>query len=161
DRRAGAGSRRIGGNDVCAGAVPGGVKEYAALAAGLPELDRHEVRAGFDDALGDSQGGGTNLLEAVPPGQRNVDVDALRARGLDGVSQAELAEGVAGEDRDLERAGELPVGRIDVQDEVRGPLQMVDPGEPRVELDRGLVGQPPERARAVAHGVPNILLRPV
>src|SRR5207302_930733 len=53
---------------------------------------------------------------------------------------------------------EVPLRRIEDEDQVVRTVQPVDPGEPRVQLDGRLVGQPQQRALRVAHGVADVSL---
>src|SRR5207302_637747 len=96
-----ASSWRVRGRDVFARPHPGRVEENLPAPLRLPELDRDEVGLRLGRLGRDRVGGAVRLTVVVTPLQGDVDVNALRPRGLR---------------RPLE-----PVATQDLPDDERGP----------------------------------------
>jgi len=84
---------------------------------------------------------------------RRQDVETGRARGLRVARQPELVEYLTDDERDCQHVVPLVVRRrVQVDQHVVGPLDVVDPRVPRVELDAAEVDDPRERGRVVDDG---------
>ena len=83
---------------------------------------------------------------------RRHDVQPGRARGLRIRGEAELVHHLAHDERDLSNVRPLAVGRrVEIDQQVVRPLDVVDPRVPRVQLDAAEVDDPGQRRRVVDH----------
>ena len=102
------------------------------------------------DLLGERLREPAHVRERQLGPDRRQDVQPCRARGLRERREPELVHHLAHDERDLAHERPLPVARrVEVDQQVVGPLDLGHPRVPGVQLDAAEVRDPGERRRVV------------
>src|SRR5437764_142660 len=127
DRRTGLWPHRVRGRDRLAVSVLAVVDQNSPSLL-LQPLRRHETRVLRFEPARHQLGELVRLRVRVAPRDRDEHVDPVRAARLHIRAQLEPVELLADEMRDLDRLGEAVarLGRVEVEDDVVGPLRLVD-----------------------------------
>ena len=158
-RRARAQPRAVGRDDGGA-ADAGRVDEHLAAAVLLDERGRREVGIERLGAGGDARGSRRPRPRPAPR-RRSGRTRARPWRRWSSPrrpARSRPAPGGPGARPRPPSAKSSSLGRVEVEHEVRGPVDVVGPPQRRVVLDRALVGEPQQRAPVVAQRVVHLAL---
>ena len=152
--RVGGRTDRVGGGDRPVARVLAVVDEDAPPVGHLPGRGRDILVADAPlDLLRERLGEAPHLRKPELRLDRREDVQPCRAGGLRERGEPELVHHLLDHHRDLAHIGPgVALARVEVDQEVVGPVDVVDARMPGVELDAPEVGDPGERGRLVADG---------